>query len=90
MAILVLHRIRAKVAHFEDEYLKLKDITTILELVLWKMRMNENIPLEKATQCRTKINVDESDHIRRQSCRISCGADVVIGHVMPYLISAED
>jgi hypothetical protein len=88
--ISIIQSIRAKVAHFEDKYLNLQDITTILELALWKMRMNGNIPQEKATQRKTKINVDESDHIHRQSCRISCGADVVTGHVMPYLISAED
>ena len=54
------------------------------------MRMNENIPQEKATQRKTKINIDELDHIRWQSCLISCGSNVVIGHMMPYLISAED
>jgi hypothetical protein len=33
----VLHRIRAKVAHFDDEYPRLKEITSILELALWKL-----------------------------------------------------
>ena len=51
--------------------------------------MNENVLQGEATQRKTKINVYESDHIRRQSCRISCGAYVVIRHVIPYLISAE-
>jgi hypothetical protein len=88
--ISIIQRIRAKIAHFEDKYLKLKDITTILELAFWKLRMNENVLQGEATQRKTKINVYESDHIRRQSCRISCGAYVVIRHVIPYLISAED
>ena len=26
----------------------------------------------------------------RQQCRVTCGADVIIGHVMPYLISTGD
>jgi len=65
----ILRRIQAKVAHFEAEYPKLKEITTTLELALWKLRMN-------ASQLQKKIKTDELS-IRRQ-CRITCGADVVI------------
>lgn len=36
-----LHRLREKVAHLEDELPKLKEIMTILELALWKLKMNE-------------------------------------------------
>jgi hypothetical protein len=85
---LILHRIQAKITHFEDELPKLKEITTMLELALWKLRMNENIPQENATHCQKKIKTDESS-IRRQ-CRITCGADIVIRHVLPYLITARD
>ena len=42
--------------------------------------MKENIPQE--------IKTDESN-VRRQ-CRITCGADAVIRHVLSYLISTED
>ena len=37
----IIGRIQAKVAHFEDKLPKLRDITTILELALWKKGMNE-------------------------------------------------
>jgi hypothetical protein len=37
----ILHRIREKLAHFDDEFSKLKEATTILELALWKLKMNE-------------------------------------------------
>ena len=84
----LINRIRAKVAHFEDELPKLREITTILELALWKLRMNENIPQEEVSHCQKKMKTDELN-IRRQ-CRITCGADVVIRHVLPYLISTED
>jgi hypothetical protein len=80
----IIQGIRARVAHFEDEYLRLKDITSILELALWKLSMNENIPLEEVSHCQKKIKTDESN-IRRQ-CRFTCGADVVIRHILPYLI----
>ena len=72
----LINRIRAKVAHFEDELPKLKEITTILELALWDLRMNEIIPPEEATHRQTKIKTD--DWSMRGQCRISCGADVVI------------
>ena len=64
---------------FEDEFPKLKKITTILELALWQMRLNENSH---------QIKTDESS-MRRQ-CRITCGADVVIRHVLPYINTVGD
>jgi hypothetical protein len=82
-----LHQIREKLAHFEEELPKLKEITTILELAFWKLRMN-GIPPEETTHCQKKIKTDESS-MRRQ-CRITCGADVVIRHVLPYLITVAD
>jgi hypothetical protein len=81
----IINGIRAKFAYFEDELSKVKETTTILELALWKLRMNANIIQEKATHCQKKENPDESN-MRRQ-CRITCGADVVIRHVLPYLIT---
>jgi hypothetical protein len=84
----ILRRIQVKVAHFEDEYPKLKEITTTLELALWKLSMNEKFSPEEATPRQKKIKTDESN-IRRQ-CRIICGADVIIRHILPYLIAATD
>ena len=80
----ILHRIQDQFTHFEDEYLKLKEITTILELALWKMKMNEKSHL--ATQSQKRIKTGESS--TQQQCRVMCGADVVIGHVLPFLITA--
>ena len=79
--------IQARVAHFEEELPKLKEITTILELALWKMRMKENILQGEATHCQKKIKIDESDI--RQSL-VTCGSAVIIRHVLPFLITATD
>jgi hypothetical protein len=84
----ILHRIQDQCTHFEDKLPKLLDITTILELALWKKRMNDNNYKENTTQCLKKIKCDDSS-MRRQF-RVSCGADVVIRHVLQYLISADD
>jgi hypothetical protein len=77
----ILGTIQAKVAHFEEELPKLKEITSILELALWKSRMN-------ASLFQKKIKIDES--IIRSEYRITCGADVIIRHVLPYLIAVGD
>jgi hypothetical protein len=65
----IYHLFRDKLAYFENELLKLKEITTILELALWKRQMNEN--------CH-QIKTDEPS-LRRQC---PCGSNVVIGHVL--------
>jgi len=55
----------------------------ILELSLWKLKMKKTISQEKATNCQKKVKTDESS-MRRQ-CHITCGAEVVIQHVLPYV-----
>jgi hypothetical protein len=47
--------------------------------------MNENIPQEKATPRQKKFKTDEL--ITRQQCHVTSGADVVIGHVLQFLIT---
>jgi hypothetical protein len=81
----ILRSTRIKLALFEVELPKLKEVTTILELAMWKMKLNEKSHY-MATQRQKKIKTDESN--TRQHCRVSCGADVVIGHVLPFLIAA--
>jgi hypothetical protein len=83
---IILREIREKLAYFEDELPKLEEATTILELTLWKMTMNEkNHHKEEGTnQHQTKIKIDKSSF--RSQCRVTCGADVVIQHVLPFLL----
>jgi hypothetical protein len=84
----ILQNIQDNLAHFEDELVKLKEVTSILEITLWKMNMNMNDRSlkENTTQHQKKFKTDESN--TRQQCRVTCGADVVIGHVLPFLITA--
>lgn len=37
-----------------------------------------------------KENEDTDESSIRRQCRITCGADVVIRHILPYLITATD
>jgi hypothetical protein len=82
----ILLRIRSKLAHFEDELPKLKEAATLLELALWKTRINDTIQQQKMARSQKKIKTVESS--TRQQWRVTCGADVVIGHVLPFLIAA--
>ena len=86
----ILQSIREKLVHFEDELPKLKDATTILELALWKVNksINENNS-QQNTVCRQK-EIKAEGASNREQCRVTCGADIIIGHVLPYLISTGD
>jgi hypothetical protein len=84
----ILNRIQEKLSHYDDELHRLKEVTSILELTLWKMKMNEKSHQYMATRHKKKMKAVNSS-IRSQS-RVTCGADVVIGHVMPYLVIVVD
>ena len=73
--------IEAKLVKYETEYHSLKEATTILELVLWKNKM-----MDFGNQGGKKRKLDESNV--REHYRISCGADIVIQHVLQYLLPA--
>eukprot|EP00980_Cylindrotheca_fusiformis_P024593 scaffold12118_cov138-Cylindrotheca_fusiformis.AAC.10 len=56
--------------------LLLLEKTSLLELALWKAQL---------------VNLEQDDSpVHRQSCLVNCGADVVIGHVLPYLESPPE
>ena len=74
--------IRSKLTEYEAEYYQLKEATTILELALWKKRVDEHSQSE--SRCIKRMKIDEADLWGQ--CRISCGVDVVIAHVLPYLL----
>jgi hypothetical protein len=84
----ILNRIQEKLSHYDDELHRLKEVTSILELTLWKMKMNEKSHQYMATRHKKKMKAVNSS-IGSQS-RVTCGADVVIGHVMPYLVIVVD
>jgi hypothetical protein len=82
----ILREIQDKLAHFVGELHRLKEVTSILELAMWKMNINDNTLKESTTRHQKKIKIDESSI--RQQCRVTCGADIAIGHVLMFLITA--
>ena len=65
--------IHSKLATYELEYPKLKNAAFLLELALWKSKIDEQM-------------VDDTNDWRGQ-CLINCGGDVIVPNVLPYLIS---
>jgi hypothetical protein len=84
----ILHQIEEKLTHFEDEVPKLKEATSILELAVWKMKINEKSHQDMTNQSQKIVKTDESSF--QQLLRVTCGAAVVIGHVLPYLMTVAD
>lgn len=85
-----LEEFETKLRQYETEYRRLREATTVLELVLWKQNLDKqkrqraiNTFFEKRKHKKMKI---EASDLRKQ-CRINCKADIVIEHVLPYLVS---
>jgi hypothetical protein len=79
----------AKLEYYESEYSRLKEMTSLLELAIWKMKINDgrNDLCETMGGGNKKIKRDGPEF--RLQCRISCGADVVIKNMWPYLLPPD-
>mmetsp|Transcript_27945 Transcript_27945/g.59601 ORF Transcript_27945/g.59601 Transcript_27945/m.59601 type:complete len:562 (-) Transcript_27945:143-1828(-) len=82
-----LAKIRTVMANREDEYHKLKEATSTLELALWKAKINESncICQSQGRKRRKKKTKMDATGFRRQ-CRMLCGASLVVENVMPFLL----
>jgi len=80
--------VQAHLVHCENEYHTLKEATTLLELVLWKKKMDDHCQERNDKRRIKRVKIDES--YVRQQCRVGSGADIVIGNVMQYLVAMED
>jgi hypothetical protein len=77
-----------KLEYYESEYRKLKEMTSLLELALWTIKLNDSKGHDNSMGSgNKKIKIDQSNF--RVQCRISCGADQVVENVLPYLLSSD-
>ena len=80
--------IHRKLAFYESEYQKLKEVASMLELAVWKAKIHESKTGDERQEVNNKkLKMDESEF--RLLCRISCGADYVIENVLPYLFPSK-
>ena len=79
----------AKLEYYESEYWKLKEMTSLLELALWKARIDDaSVDYGKVMGSgNKKMKMDSSDF--RLQCRVSCGVDHVLENVFPYLLPPD-
>ena len=72
-----------------DHYVHVKEGITLLELALWKAKLDEKE--NNSEELRTKkADVDAEIECARNEKRITCGADIVIKNLLPFLRLAED
>jgi hypothetical protein len=73
-----------KLEYYEYEYQRLNEMTSLLELSLWKARISSlDHGIMAMSGGNTKIKRDNMEF--KLQCRISCGADHVIQNVLPYM-----
>ena len=73
-----------KMDHLKAEHCRyVKEGITLLELALWKAKLGENE--EYAAEMSSKKAKEDAESYRREK-RITCGADMVIKNVLPFLL----
>ena len=78
-----LEEVKSKLSHYEAEYFNLIEATSFLELAVWKTKLDE-LKSQSQRLGKKRRKIEDSD--LRNQCHISCGADIVIEHVLKYLI----
>lgn len=63
-----------------ETYESIKEGTSVLELALWKAKIDEG---------RNKRQRVEGDDSYKEQCRVNCGGDIIIRNVLPYLLPEE-
>jgi hypothetical protein len=76
-----------KMDHYKAEHYRyVKEAITLLELSLWKAKLDEKG--DNCAEGRTKKAKIDPDSARKER-RITCGADIVIKNVLPFLQQLE-
>ena len=81
-----------KMDHYKAEHHRyVKEGITILELALWKARLGEKEDnyVDSSEGKAKNANVDAVTESARKEKRITCGADIVIKNVLPFLMFYE-
>ncbi|KAK1735017.1 leucine-rich repeat domain-containing protein [Skeletonema marinoi] len=70
--------------HYKAEHHRyVKEAVTLLELALWKAKLDEIE--ENAAERKTKtVNIIDAESVRKEK-RVTCGADLVIRNILPFL-----
>ena len=76
-----------RICHYKAEHRKLlKEFTTLLELALWKVKLDEKEVVENTLEIQKTKKAKIDDDAARQELRITSGANIVIKNVLPFLV----
>jgi len=91
-----LSQVDTALLRFEHEYQTLKETIVQLELALWKKRISEHAEeeggnMEELNQMMGGLGLQDVavEEGFREQCRITSQSDVVIEHVLPYLVPVQ-
>ena len=75
----------SRIDHYKAEHRELlKEATALLELALWKAKLDcENDADSEEESVAKKMKMDPN--IAKKTARVTCGADIVIKNVLPFL-----
>ena len=94
-----MERVTERIEHYKSEhYALLKENTSLLELALWKNKLHQNKisfgsdlistlweDMARLELARLKTRFDEEVVTARQKARVTCGANIIIPHVLSFL-----
>jgi hypothetical protein len=82
-----MERVIRRIEHYKSEhYTLLKEFTTLLELALWKAKLDEEFGEFLSREDNTRAKKAKIDmKALRQEKRITSGANIVIKNVLPFL-----
>jgi len=73
-----------KMDHYKAKHCRyVKEGVTLLELALWKSKLGEKEESSEEEKSKKKVKLDAES--ARKERRITCGADIVIKNVLPFL-----
>ena len=82
-----LERVLLRIDHYKREHYKLlKQFTTLLELALWKAKLDEMVHVKDNIEIHAANTVKNDDNSARRQLRITSGANIVIKNVLPFLV----
>ena len=85
-----MESVASKIIHYQDEHnIVLKEAATILELALWQVKLCDEtfgeLVVEREDMRTTRGQRKRARLENRQMARVTCGADIIITNVMPFL-----
>ena len=81
-----LERVLLRINHYKSEnYKLLKQFTTLLELALWKAKLDEMVNVKDNIEMQAANMVINDDNSARRELRVTSGANIVIKNVLPFL-----